>query len=68
VHESDCKPFEPGVTKIDRRFTADHEYRKAGVYNVRVTMRKTNRAIAAASVRVTVRPGLGDPTMERENN
>ena len=67
VHEADCKPFEAGVTKIERRFTADHEYRKAGVYNVRVTMRRTNRPIATASVRVTVRPGLGDPTMEREN-
>jgi hypothetical protein len=68
VHEADCKPFEPGVTKIERRFTADHQYNKAGVYNVRVTMRRTNRPLASASVRVTVRPGLGDPTtMEREN-
>jgi hypothetical protein len=64
VHEADCKPFEPGVTKIERRFTADHDYRKAGVYNVRVTMRRTTRPIATASVRVTVRPGVGDPTME----
>jgi hypothetical protein len=66
-HEADCKPFEPGVTKIERRFTADHEYRKAGVYNVRVTMRRTDRAIASASVRVTVRPGLGDRTMMEMN-
>jgi len=68
VHEADCKPFEVGVTKIQRRFTAEHDYRKAGVYNVKVTMRRTNRPLATASVRVTVRPGLGDPTtMEREN-
>jgi len=65
VQESDCKPFEPGVTKIERRFTSDHQYNRAGVYNVRVTMRRTNRPIATATVRVTVRPGLGDPsTME----
>ena len=64
VKESDCTPFEPGVTKIERRFTAEHEYRKAGVYNVRIIMRRTNRPIAAANVRVTVRPGLGDTTME----
>ena len=67
VHESDCKPFEPGVTKIERRFTADHQYNKAGVYNVKVTMRRANRTIVTQSVRVTVRPGLGDPTMERDN-
>jgi hypothetical protein len=68
VQESDCKPFEAGVTKIERRFTADHEYRKAGVYNVRITMRRSNRPLATAAVRVTVRPGLGDPTtMENQD-
>ena len=67
MQESDCKPFEAGVTKIERRFTSDHQYNKAGIYNVRVTMRRTNRPLATASVRVTVRPGLGDQTLEREN-
>jgi hypothetical protein len=62
VAESDCKPFEPGVTKIERRFTANHAYSKAGVYNIRITMRRTNRPLATAAVRVTVRPGLGDQT------
>ena len=66
IQESDCKPFEAGVTRIERRFTSDHQYNKAGIYNVRVTMRRTNRPLATASVRVTVRPGLGDQTMERE--
>jgi PKD domain len=65
TQESDCTPFEPGTTKIERRFTTDHEYRRAGVYNVKVTMRRAGRNVATASVRVTVRPGLGDrSTME----
>jgi hypothetical protein len=63
MHEADCKPFEPGVTKIQRRFTAEHDYRKAGVYTVKVSMRRTNKVLATASVRVTVRPGLGDQTI-----
>ena len=62
VQETDCKPFEPGVTKIDRRFTAEHDYRNAGIYSVRVTMRRAERPIATTSVRITVRPGLGDQT------
>ena len=66
VQESDCKPFEAGVTKIERRFTGSHAYPKAGIYNVRITMRRTNRPLATAAVRVTVRPGLGDQTLERE--
>ena len=64
VHEADCAPFEPGVSKIERRFTADHEYRQAGVYAVKVTMRRNNNQIAVATVKITVRPGLGDKTIE----
>ena len=52
------------MTKIERRFTAEHTYRRAGVYNLSVTMRRANRTLAKASARVTVRAGLGDRTME----
>ena len=62
VKESDCTPFEPGVTKIERRFTAEHDYRNAGIYTVKITMRREEKPIATTSVRVTVRPGLGDQT------
>jgi hypothetical protein len=65
VQEGDCPPFTVGTTKIDRRFTAEHEYRRAGVFNIKVTMRRANRAFAASNVRVTVRPGLGDRTLNR---
>ena len=66
THESDCAPFEPGKTSINRRFTADHEYRKAGIYVVKATMRRANRTLASASVKVTVRPGASDPSFERD--
>ena len=65
MHEADCAPFDPGKTTIERRFTADHEYRKAGVYQIKATMRRANRTLATATVKVTVRPGLNDPTIER---
>ena len=64
VHEGDCEPFEEGKTTIERRFTADHEYQKAGVYQIKATMRRVNRTLATATVRVTVRPGIADPTLE----
>jgi len=64
MHEQDCAPFEAGKTTIERRFTADHEYRKAGVYQIKATMRRVNRTLATATVRVTVRPGIADPTLE----
>ena len=67
TQESDCAPWEAGKTKVERRFTTEHEFRRAGVYNVKVTMRRSGRSIAASTVRVTVRPGLGDRTMEPPN-
>jgi len=65
VHEADCTPFEAGVTRIERRFTANHVFRKAGTYDVKVTMRRSNRPLARSTVRITVRPGLGDRTIEQ---
>ena len=66
VHEGDCPPFVTGTTRIERRFTAEHEYRRAGVFTIKITMRRANRSFAASNVRVTVRPGLGDRTLERD--
>ena len=59
VQESDCPPLEPGVA-FERRYTAQHAYRQAGNYNVKLTLRKANRTIAVASATVSVRPGAGD--------
>jgi hypothetical protein len=64
VHESDCAPFVEGATKLERRFTAEHAYGKAGTYNVKATMRRAGKALLAQTVRVTVRAGFGDPTIE----
>ena len=59
VHEADCAPLEAGGT-LERRFTANHAYRQAGNYNVKITMKKANRPVAVATASVTVRPGAGE--------
>ena len=61
--ESDCEPYEAGA-KIERRFTANHLYKTAGIYVVRVTLRKASRTIAAQTIKVTVRPGVGDQSQD----
>jgi len=61
--ESDCAPFEPG-TKIDRHFTAEHIYQMAGRYLVKVTLRRAGKSMAAQTLQLTIRPGLGDRTNE----
>jgi hypothetical protein len=64
VHENDCPPFEEGKTQIERRFSVEHEFKMAGVYNVKATFRRAGRNFLAGTVRVTLRPGLGDQTRE----
>jgi len=59
VHQQDCAPLETGAP-LERRFTANHAYRQAGTYTVKITMRRADRPLAVASATVTVRPGLGD--------
>jgi hypothetical protein len=64
VGESDCDPYEPGA-KIERRFTATHLYKTSGTYLAKVTLRKAGKAVAAQTIKVTVRPGVGDQTLDR---
>ena len=61
VHQEDCAPQESG-TPLERRYTANHAYRQAGNYNVKITMRQASRPVAVATAMITVRPGLGDMT------
>jgi len=55
--ESDCAPFEPGM-KIERRFTTEHEYRRSGAYNIKVTLRRAGRNLVIQTLRLDVRPGI----------
>jgi hypothetical protein len=59
VAEGDCDPWEPGV-KIDRRYTARHEFQRSGNYRVRVIFSKADKRIVQQSIQVQVRPGAGD--------
>ncbi len=61
VQESDCEPW-TAATKIERRFTSHHTYARAGLYYVRVRLRKSGKGIAAQSVQLTIRAGVGDPS------
>ena len=68
VHEADCPEYEAGKSKIERRFTAEHQYPRAGGYNVKLTMRHANKMIATTTIKITVRPGLEDRTLEGPSN
>jgi PKD domain-containing protein len=51
-----CEPFQAGVTKIERRFTATHEYRSEGRPSVRVRVHKGERELGQASISLVIGP------------
>jgi hypothetical protein len=55
---TDCQPYEPGVSQIQRRYTTEHRF-LAGSYRVLFTLKSRSKEVAAATVRVQVRSGAG---------
>ena len=68
VHEADCAPYEDGTTTIERRFSKEHHYPRAGIYNVKASFKKSGNTFLAGTIRITVRAGAGDPSNVREDN
>jgi hypothetical protein len=59
VRESDCEPLEDGAD-FERRFSAEHAFAKAGMYDVQVKVLDGKRLLAVGNARINVRPGPGD--------
>src|SRR5512134_3810519 len=59
VQESDCDPWTE-ATPIQRRFTSSHVFQFAGLYRVRVTLRKSGKNVMSQTLSMTIRAGLGD--------
>ena len=59
VNEADCDPWTE-TSQIQRRFTANHVYQFAGIYRVKVTLRRSGRNIMSQTYSITIRAGLGD--------
>ncbi len=62
VQEADCEPWLPD-TVMERRFVTHHVFVESGIYQTRITLRKSDRTIATRTIELTVRPGLGERTM-----
>ena len=55
IDETECPPFTPGETKVERVFTEEQSFHRPGSHLVRVSVRKGEKQIASASTTVTVR-------------
>ncbi len=58
LQDSDCEPFQPGTTKIERRFSSEHYYSRAGNFNIRAALKASDKVIATNAFRLIVRQGL----------
>jgi hypothetical protein len=61
TREGDCAPYQPGAA-IERRYSVEHVFRRAGNYDITVTLRHNGKTIKKSNGRLNVRPGASDPT------
>src|SRR5688572_11285341 len=60
AESNECDPFEPGVSEVRRRFSAEHTFQSGGRYRVQFRLRRNRKVLASTSTIVTVRAGLRD--------
>jgi hypothetical protein len=57
---NECEPYEPGVSAVKTRFTAEHTFQSGGRYRVQLRLRRNRKVLHSTSTVVTVRPGVRD--------
>lgn len=53
----DCEPYEPGTSRIRRRFSTRHRFDYGGRYQVRINLKKRGDTVASARTAVELRGG-----------
>ena len=53
----DCEPYEPGVSKIRRRYSIRHRFDYAGRYTIRVHLKRRDDTVASARTVIELRGG-----------
>jgi hypothetical protein len=53
----DCDPYEPGHSRITRRYAASHVFQQDGRYEVKFKLKRKNDVLVLTSVTVQVQPG-----------
>ncbi|MEX1130131.1 MAG: hypothetical protein WD227_15815 [Vicinamibacterales bacterium] len=57
---ADCDPYEPGKSKIRRRYTTTRIFQIPGDMKVEFRLKQKDKVVVSNSTRITVRPGLRD--------
>ncbi|MGE5813685.1 MAG: hypothetical protein ACM36C_04290 [Acidobacteriota bacterium] len=59
-NSTDCEPYEPGKSKIQRHFSTEHRYETQGEYRVVFRLKRQDKIVGSGTTIVRVRPGLRD--------
>lgn len=59
---ADCEPYQPGVTKIVRRFSTSHVYNYPDQtrFRIMVRLKRDTKVLLSATTSIQVRPGVRD--------
>ena len=55
----DCEPYEAGTSEITRRYTISHTFRRAGLYEVQLRLKRSDETVSMATVAVQIHRGVG---------
>jgi hypothetical protein len=55
---TECEPYEPGVSEVKQRFTAEHTFQFGGRYRVQLRLRRNRKVLLSSATVITVRPGV----------
>ena len=51
----DCDPYEPGVSKIRRRYSTRHRFDIGGRYEIRINLKRRDDVVASARTSIEIR-------------
>ena len=57
---ADCDPYEPGKSKIQRRYTTSRIFQSSGDPQVEFRLKQKDKIVGSGSTRINVRPGVRD--------
>ncbi len=57
---SDCEPFQPNKSEIQRSFLTQHVYRTGGEFEVRLRLKRQNKVVAVAGATLNITSAFGD--------
>jgi hypothetical protein len=59
---ADCEPYQPGISKILRRFSTSHVYNYPDQtrFRIQVRLKRDTKVILSGSTSIQVRPGVRD--------